>query len=421
MSKYLSYILLFGLLTNSSLFAQRALTLQQCFDEVTANYPLIKQKGLTESARDFNVSNAVRGYLPQVNFTAQGTYQSDVTELPIKISGMKVDPITKDQYKAVLDITQVIRDGGTISAQVDMHSASSIVELQKTEADLRKVKEQAQQLFFSLLLLDAQIEQAKLLQKDINTGLNKLQSASANGVASANDVYVMKAEYLKSVQRETDLQMNRSACNDMLCLLLGAGKVNMAPALPEPLLAENTPEIKRPELQMFTMQHQLIEAQRELTLSKVMPKISLFAQGGYGKPGLNMLKNEFSLYYVAGARLSWQLSGFYTNSNEREVLKISDESVKIQQEVFIINTKMQMQQQYRDAEKMQALLKSDDEILELRAKIKSTALAQLENGVITSNDYIREINQEDSARLNKALHEVQLRMAQYAIKLTSGN
>jgi hypothetical protein len=74
-----------------------------------------------------------------------------------------------------------------------------------------------------------------------------------------------------------------------------------------------------------------------------------------------------------------------------------------------------------EIDKLNLLLDSDDEIVDLLASIKNTALTQMENGVITANDYLIEVNKEDQARQTKILHEMQLLMAQYASKTTSGN
>jgi len=66
------------------------------------------------------------------------------------------------------------------------------------------------------------------------------------------------------------------------------------------------------------------------------------------------------------------------------------------------------------------LLNTDNEIIILRESIKTTAAAQLENGVINTNDFLREVNAEDQARQNKILHGIQLLMSQYNLDNTLG-
>ena len=86
----------------------------------------------------------------------------------------------------------------------------------------------------------------------------------------------------------------------------------------------------------------------------------------------------------------------------------------------MFNTELTLKKQKADITKWEHLIKSDDEIITLRTRIKNTSLAQLEYGVINSNDYLREVNAEDQAKQNRLLHETQLLMAQYDQQITSG-
>jgi hypothetical protein len=150
--------------------------------------------------------------------------------------------------------------------------------------------------------------------------------------------------------------------------------------------------------------------------------LSLFFQGGIGKPlPVNILSNELAPYYIGGLRMNWSITSFYTSSREKQLLKINQQMVHAQQETFLLNTNMTLKQQGSDISRLQQLVTTDDDIIALRSSVKEAANAQLENGVITVNDYLREVNAEDQARQNKLLHEIQLKLAQYNYRTTSGN
>jgi hypothetical protein len=53
--------------------------------------------------------------------------------------------------------------------------------------------------------------------------------------------------------------------------------------------------------------------------------------------------------------------------------------------------------------------------------VKNATQTQLDNGTATTNDYLLAVNAEDQARQNRILHEIQLLMNQYNIKLTINN
>lgn len=77
-------------------------------------------------------------------------------------------------------------------------------------------------------------------------------------------------------------------------------------------------QINRPELRALDAKSEWIETQNKQVTAGLMPRIGAFVQGGYGRPGLNMLEDSFEPYYVAGVRLSWNLGKLYTLKNDRE-------------------------------------------------------------------------------------------------------
>ncbi|HEX7357676.1 MAG TPA: TolC family protein [Ignavibacteriaceae bacterium] len=401
--------------------SQVQLTLEECYSKAYTNYPLIKQKQYIEQSKDYNVSNVWKGYLPQVTLNGQVTYQSDVTSLPISIPGIQIESLTKDQYKAYADVSQLIYDGGLVSTQADIQKSLADVEEQKVETELLKVKESVNQIYFGILSLDLQIKQLESVKNDLDESLAKLNASLENGIATKTNVDILKAEVLNVDQRFIELMSSRKAYLTMLGLLINSRLSDSTVlAIPPQEIIPAQVEINRPELKMFSYQINVIENQRGLTLAKILPKASLFFQGGYGKPTLDMLKNNFDWYYVAGLRLTWAISNLYTNSNENEINLLNKNIIDVQQETFSLNTNIAIEQQLIEINKLKELINIDEEIIELRTSVKESVKSQLENGVVTSSDYIRELNSEDRAKQNLAIHTIQLLMVQYKHKLTVG-
>ena len=411
-----------ALIASFSVHAQNTVNLETCYQKARENYPLIKQKNYIAESRDYNVSNVWKNYFPQITVTGQATYQSDVTSLPVSLPGIKIEALTKDQYKAVADVSQVVYDGGVMSAQAGIQKASAEIDDQKIEIELLKVKDRINQIYFGILLLDRQIAQTKLIKSDLNSSMDKMNAALANGTATKTGAEVLKAELLKADQREIELKSSRKAFVEMLSLLTNL-KMEEDQKFEMPLTEtfNLSEKINRPELNLYQSQKNLTESQSGLTTAKILPKANLFFQGGYGKPTLNMLKNNFDWYYIAGARLTWSLSGLYTYGNESEVNELNKKSIEAQREAFLLNTKISLKQQENEIDKLKELIKVDGEIIKIRTSVKESAKAQLENGVITSNDFVRELNAEDQAKQNYAAHSIQLMLAIQNYKITSGN
>ena len=409
------------LLGSEFITPQTQLTLEDCYEKARINYPLIKQKDYIAKTKDYSVSNVWNGYFPQITLLGQATYQSDVTEVPMPLPGVVIERLTKDQYKVAVDVTQTIYDGGIMSSQAGIQESVNEIDDQKIEIELIKIKERVNQIYLGVLLIDAQLNQIDLVIEDLNASISKLDAAYANGTATKSDVDVLRAELLKTEQRKIELTSSKISYLNMLGLLINENldelTVLQTPSQINFLSAE---EISRPELRLYSAQKNLIENQSGLTSSKIIPKANLFFQGGYSKPGLNMFKNDFAWYYITGIRFSWSLSNLYSYGNESEINELSKLNIDAQTETFLLNTKITTNQQLQEIDKLKKLIDVDKSIIDLRTSVKESAKAKLENGVITSSDYIRDLNAEDTARQNLEIHKIQLLLAQYNYKITTG-
>lgn len=397
------------------------LTLAQAYDMAEKHYPVIKQKDLIKQTTALSTANLDKSYLPQFTFSGQASYQSAVTGIEIPLPGISIASVNKDQYKLLADINQLVYDGGIIKEQKNIQQLNVEAEQQKVEVELYKLKERIIQLFLGVLFLDEQINQVELIKADLFTGITKVEAQIINGVSFKSNLNVFKAELLKADQRTIELKATRKGFTDVLGLFINQ-------PLPEDIKLEKpvtavsvlANEIQRPELKLFSVQQKLIGGQFKLIDSRNKPRASMFFQGGYGKPGLNFLKNEFAFFYTTGVRFNWSLGGLYTQKKEKELIRISQRIVDIQKETFLLNTNSQLTQQQSEIDKYNRLIESDKSIIDLRVQVKDAAKAQLENGVITANDFLREINAEDQARQTLITHQVQLLQAQINYQATSG-
>jgi outer membrane protein TolC len=403
-------------------FAFAQLTLEQCQELSKKNYPLIKQKELISQTREYTIANVHSGYLPQFTLNAQVTYQSDVTRVPIDLPGLAIKPLSKDQYKVYGEVNQTILDGGTIKQNAAVADANSQVEQQKLGVELYKVRDRVNQIFFGVLLMDQQLVQADLVKKDLQTSLSRMEASIQNGISFRTNADILQAEILKTNQRIIETKSMRSSYLDMLSIFINQplddGTSLVAPQITS---VTESADIARPELNLYNTQKLLIASQYHASNTRNMPKLGFFLQAGYGKPGLNVLKNEFDTYYIGGFRLNWNFSGFYNTKRDRQLMEVNSQSIDTQRDLFLFNTKLSLRQNSNDISRLSDLMMVDEQIITLRKRIKETAKAQLDNGVITANDYLRELNAEDLAKQNETLHRVQWMLAQLNYKTTSGN
>lgn len=417
--KHLFLIGLLGLAFTANAQTPDPLSLNDCYALARQNYPLVKQQELIHKSKEYSIENISKGYLPQFIINGQATYQSDVTEIPVKLPNTTIPSISKDQYKIYAEVNQAVFDGGIKKLQKQSVDAGAAVDQQKLEVELYKLKDRINQLFFGILLVNEQLAQTNILKKDIQLGISKINAAIANGSALKSSADALQAELLKTDQRSIELRSAGQAYRDMLGLFINKSlDENNVLEKPEKIPASQT--INRPELILYDTEKKLFDIENNLVKAKNLPKVGFFLQGGYGRPALNMLKNDFAAYYIGGAKITWSLSGLYTSKKEKALLNIKSKTVDLQKEVFLFNTNLIVKKQNAEISKLEELIRSDNGIIQLRTRIKNTALAQLEYGVINSSDYLREVNAEDQAKQTQLLHEMQLLMAQYDQQTTTG-
>ena len=403
-------------------FAQNTLTIEQCQQMAKENYPLIKRYGLIERSKEYNLSNAGKGYLPQFSLSAKASYQSEVTKIPIDIQGIDIKGLSKDQYSATIDVTQTIWDGGVISSKKDITKASSYAEQKQLDVDMYKIVYQVNQMYFGILLLDARLKQNTLLQEELQRNFDLISSYIINGIANQSDLDAIKVEQLKTVQNKAQIVSNKKAYLVMLGILIGQ-KLNENIILPRPNADNLTiaSQVKRPELELFDAQLANLETQKKAIKAGYMPKLGLFLTGGYGKPALNMLNNDFSAYYIGGIRLSWNFGSLYTQKNDRKLIETNQDNITTSRETFLFNTSLETSQEQNEINKNKDLLKYDDDIVILRNNVKRATEAKVANGTSTVIDLMRDVNAEDLAKQDRIQHEIELLQAIYNLKYTTNN
>ncbi|MCF8296099.1 MAG: TolC family protein [Saprospiraceae bacterium] len=429
------------------LFAQKpdTITLDYCHNLAIKNYPVSKQKELFIQKNALAVKNLKKNYLPQLSVNAQATYQSDVTaieldfsemkvdiqipglpipipELPIEITGPDMPEVAKDQYKMSLDVNQVIYDGGVTNNQRKIEDIDLQINNQSVDVELFSIKQNINDVFFTLFLLQENKKLIEVSKEEINSQLKKIQSGIDNGVILKSNSYAIEAEIIKLEQKQIEAENGILTAFKILNEYCGTEfSENSLIMLPEQQITANSLNNNRPELTLFDFQKQKITASKKLISTKTRPKMYGFGQVGYGNPGLNMFSEGFNSYYIVGARISWNIWDWNQSKTDKKILDIQNKIIDSKKETFEKNIKIAGENSISAISNYELLIQKDNEIIELRTKIKETAASQLANGVITSSEYISELNAETQAKLNLQYHKIQLTKAKINYLTITGN
>jgi len=410
---------------------QQRLTLDECYGLAEANYPLTRQRALIQKTRDYTLANLAKGVYPQLAVNGMATYQSDVTKIaipPVAGFNINIPTVAKDQYKLYGEVSQTLTDFGINKQRRVVSRTDAELQEANLSTDLYALRDRVNQLFFGALLINGQLEQNELAVADIQTGIKKVEAAVKNGTDFNSSLNKLRAELLNTEQHSVELRASRTAYTDMLGLFINRGidtsVVLVKPGEPATASASGgvaNDTIRRPELAAYDLQARSYAEQQELMRRNLFPSLSAFFQGGLGKPNpVNFLSTSLSGYYLTGLRLTWTIGNSYTYKKDKLISRNNEEMVTNQRNTFLFNTRLTMSQESADIRKYRALMTSDEEIVRLRESVDKSSAAQLENGVISANDYLLDVNAAAQARQQRVVHAMQLLMAQYNYKTTAG-
>lgn len=398
-------------------------TLDECIGWAYDNYPQIKEMSLIEMTKGIDLKNAAYAWLPHLNISGKATWQSEVVEMPMDIPGMDIN-IPHDQYGLTAEFTQQIWDGGTSRSQKELAEAGAEVKKTQLETNLWSIRSRVQNVFLGIILIDKQLELNRLLRESLERSSEEVKSRMEAGVALPSDLDQVSVNILSCLQQRASLDADRKSYVKILGLLTGRDMTDVELAVPQDAVNYEDDGARdfetRPEMAFYAAQLKQNEFQRRQLNTLISPKLNLSLQGGYGRPGMNMLSGDFSGYFVAGLKLQWNIGALYTRGLDKRKVNADAQKIDLTRKSFILNSSVEAEQKNNAILKARDVLEKDSEIIGLRQRIRASGEKQYREGTIKMNDYLSMLDEEYKARANESMHEVQLMMAVYDMKNTIG-
>lgn len=399
---------------------QSEVPLDSCYVWARKNYPNLKQSEIWHEISVLKQDNHGTSYLPQVTLNGQITYQSDVTEIPVSVPGITIPTVTKDRYNAYAKLQQTIWDGGISKTNKTLEEAILRSNLSQLEVEFYKLNEQVAQAFFTALIVDKQKAVLQAQIETLNKRLENVESGIKNGIMEKSAALVIKAEILNLEQNTVQLDAAKNASVHMLSILTGKVFTENSSFIHNNANVNFNSNFLRPELQLFANQRSQLGTQQGLLAKTRNPKLFGFGQLGYGKPGLNMLLDEFKGYYLFGVGVSWNAFDWKNTSRQKQILQLQQEMLQTQEQTFVQNIQLLLVQQEEQISKLEKMLNNDQKMVVLRTDITKATASKLANETITASDYIQELQAETISKLNYELHKIQLNEAQEKFNLIKG-
>jgi outer membrane protein TolC len=417
--------MLIAVLLFSKVFSQAPDTLwiDDCMRIANERSPLNRQMSNAKETFSYRVRNLNTGWYPSVGFNAQAVYNSEtinfadlMEDIPVSIPSLPLD-----QYKVWADINQQLYDGGIIKAKKAVEKAGYEADIQQTESELLGIRQQVSRVYFSILLTQKSTAVIQISLDELGDRKKIVQAGVDLGVVLPEEMLAMEAEEIRLQQKITDLTLTKEYLVNVLSILmdstLAKDLVIIEPADP----GHTIETINRPEYKLFNKQKERLLASQQLITATDLPRLFAFSQAAYGRPGYNAVSREFHPFYSAGLGLKWNFLNYGDTRRQKKILDIQKDMIDIKRETFDDQLNIQLQSENTDMIKYEELLKQDEHVVDLRKAIAATSLNKLVAGVMTSSDYLTDLNAEILARLQFENHKILKLQASYNYRLLQGN
>lgn len=389
-----------------------SLSLEYCYQQVELNYPTVKKFEIEQKISGLNQRIASSGLYPEVQLKMSASYQSDVTEVPFASSGTTPVEFSKDHYNISLQVNQILFDGWQTRNSEVLERKKSETETAVAKADLWKVRNQLEQVYFGILQLQKNLETIHLLKNDIEEQLQLVNARVENGILLPGNARTLQAELLQIEQKIILIKSNIEASYEVLSLLTGQ-EIDAATKLQIPIAQRHTvyqkKEINRPELDVFSKREEVLRIQQNLTDAAKYPKIAAFGTAAYGRPGLNMFDDDLQSYWIVGVRAQWSFRNWNNSGKKAEVLELQKHKLKTEEESFMLNVKSELSKTERKINQLEKQIELDEKVLELRKQVVAEKEEQLQEAAITSTEYLTEVNAKNRALLQLELRRIELK------------
>lgn len=397
------------------------LTLSQAFQKVHEHFEFQKNKQHYQRIGQIRSDQVDINYYPEFTLNAQGNYQSEVVSLPFEIPMQ--DPLNLPHIRAQLNaqITQQIYDGGISKAQKQLEILSSTIDGQQLKIKEEQVEQQLTQLYFQILLLQNVQESLRTSMQLLHEKKVALEAAVERGVAMESDLLQLEAELIKIGQDTAQYHHQIEALILSLGKLMGRKLADISLRLPDVSVDLQDSMIQDPKIELLKLQKHRLEESTALSKAQNNPKAKAFARGGVGYPNpFNFFDDNWSPFFTAGIQASWPIYDWGRHEKEKELIQVRSQILnsEIRQQKIQISTGLQ--KQIGQFKYLKKALEQDLQLLEKRTKIRQLASLRLDQGLITTNEYLEAVNEEQLADLQYKRHQVELAKAKVQYVLESG-
>ncbi len=423
MMRYRVFVILF-VLSASWLYAQ---SLAEAVQIALQNNPQIQAAVHQMKRSEMEASAAFRRTLPAVNFDASYRHVTDVPELKLDLGGnipITMPPVhlgAYDSYESGVSARYVLFSGFAQKNQVALKRRQARI----SKTQLSKIKKE---IAFRSIAAYRQAQEAMLeiealtsARKRIEAQLQRLDIFLEQGMTLALDTLSLSLSRLhyeqKLIVARANLQTVRQQLNTLAgkSIEISAADTSRLSELPQQLLPEQIEDLRNLQLQKEMARNSLA-----LRKAAYFPTVAVQAAYKYGKPGLDMIKNEWMAYGVFGVSLHWNIFGWNADKLHVQAARESMRQIDYSRRALSDQIRQRFDKSLREYESLRAQGRVLQRALRLARRKMNIIKSQYEQGMSSATDFNTANLDLTEARLNVQRWRLRLALKLNELEFISG-
>jgi len=407
--------------------AQPPLQLADLQQAAVASDPRMRELALLESQSSLRLENISKQWYPATSIESLVQYQSDAPTTPLLTpDGKPFFSAPRDNYDFHGRIEQRLWDPG-VDAQASVERAQLAEQQARVRTALFALRQQVNDAFFTAATLQQRLNVVSATVSELEGRLREANARVQQGTVLAADAAAIEATLLQRQQDADELRANVRGAVARLATIVGRPlPADAVPAIPDlaaqfAAVRDQLPTLRaRPEYEQFAKTRERIARQEDVSGTQSQPKVSAFARVGYGRPTLDFIENKWQAYGLGGVRLQWNAWNWGSTGREREAQSLQAEITSAEEAAFTKSIAASLDGDLATIDHLARALEADQRIIDLRAEVERTARVRLQEGVLTSSDYLSRDTELLQARVAQATHQVELAQARARVLTTVG-
>lgn len=394
-----------------------------------ARDPRATQRDLLAQSHALRVRSIGDALKPQFTVSASNTHASDVTFLALHVPGTSVPIPPKDRWSGMLDVAQVLYDGGGTARREAVEAARLAENVAGVDAALEPLRTEVTQAYFAAVLMQGAARELSTAVTSLEAVLGETRTRVREGVALGRDSATVRAEWRGAQARLSEVRATRRAALADLERLTGVAIADSAPLAMPDWSAElrvldtvrDAAELRaRPEFAQLALSRARLDKERGLARVENRPRVVAFAEGGYGRPGLNQFRSDPQGFWQAGVKVEWKPFTWGSAGRNEELSVLQKQVLTIEEKALADRLARAVQGDLATRARLKAQLADDDEVIALRQEALDQGEAQRREGVITAAESVGLRSDVTEARLTRDRHRVELAQAEANIVTIMG-